>query len=175
MVRSFHRSPRVLARRHGISPKTLAKWKRRTSVAGIPTGPKDARSTVLSTAEEAIAVAFRRRTLLPLDDCLCALQPTVPHLNRSSLHRCLQRHGISPAAANRGRGFSKAQVQDLPDRLFSQRHRQPAPRRARCSLLVATGNTSSTAPDIKAATDAGEPAHSNPPAAAAASKIDAAS
>ena len=40
-------------------------------------------------------VAFRRHTLLPLDDCLYALQPTIPHLTRSSLHRCLQRHGSS--------------------------------------------------------------------------------
>jgi len=40
-------------------------------------------------------VAFRRHTLLPLDDCLFALQPTIGHLTRSSLHRCLQRHGIS--------------------------------------------------------------------------------
>lgn len=28
------------------------------------------------------------------DDCLYALQPTIPYLTRSSLHRCLQRHGI---------------------------------------------------------------------------------
>ena len=34
-------------------------------------------------------------SLLALDDCLYALQPTIPHLTRSSLHRCLQRHGIS--------------------------------------------------------------------------------
>jgi transposase InsO family protein len=32
---------------------------------------------------------------LPLDDCLYALQATRPHLTRSTLHRCLQRHGIS--------------------------------------------------------------------------------
>jgi hypothetical protein len=32
---------------------------------------------------------------LPLDDCLYALQAAIPHLTRSSLHRCLQRHGIS--------------------------------------------------------------------------------
>jgi hypothetical protein len=50
---------------------------------------------VLSLEEEAIVVAFRRHTLLPLDDCLYALQPTIPHLTRSSLHRCLQRNGIS--------------------------------------------------------------------------------
>ena len=50
---------------------------------------------MLSVSEEAIVVAFRKHTLLPLDDCLYALQPTIPHLTRSSLHRCLQRHGIS--------------------------------------------------------------------------------
>jgi len=57
--------------------------------------PREPKSTVLSVEEEAIIVAFRRHTLLPLDDCLYALQPTIPHLTRSSLHRCLQRHGIS--------------------------------------------------------------------------------
>ena len=50
---------------------------------------------MLSVEEEAVIVAFRQHTLLPLDDCLYALQPTIPHLTRSSLHRCLQRHGIS--------------------------------------------------------------------------------
>ena len=28
-------------------------------------------------------VAFRRHTLLPLDDCLYALQPSIPHLRLS--------------------------------------------------------------------------------------------
>ena len=32
---------------------------------------------------------------MPLDDCLYSLQSTIPHLSRSSLHRCLQRHDIS--------------------------------------------------------------------------------
>jgi hypothetical protein len=58
-------------------------------------GPKEVRSTVLTPEEEAAVVAFRKFTLLPLDDCLYALQPSFPHLTRSSLHRCLQRHGIS--------------------------------------------------------------------------------
>jgi len=40
-------------------------------------------------------VAFRRHTLLPMDDCLYALQPSIPHLTRSSFHRCLLRHGTS--------------------------------------------------------------------------------
>lgn len=58
-------------------------------------GPKQAHSTVLSTEEEALIVAFRKHTLLPLDDCLYVLQETIPRLTRSALHRCLQRHGIS--------------------------------------------------------------------------------
>jgi transposase InsO family protein len=87
-------SLRALAKRYGINQKTVAKWKKRSSVADLRTGPKEPRSTVLSAEEEAIIIAFRRHTLLPLDDCLYALQPTIPHLTRSSLHRCLQRHGI---------------------------------------------------------------------------------
>ena len=54
-------------------------------------GPKEPRSTVLSPEDEAVIAAFRRHTLLPLDDCLYALQLSFPHLTRSSLHRCLQR------------------------------------------------------------------------------------
>ena len=50
---------------------------------------------MLSVEEVAVIVAFRRHTLLLLDDCFYALQPTIPHLTRPSLHRCLQRHGIS--------------------------------------------------------------------------------
>ena len=94
-IQNSQESLRALSRRHGINQKTVAKWKCRASTADHPTGPKQAKSTVLSIEEEAIIVAFRKETLLPLDDCLYALQPTIPHLSRSSLHRCLQRHGIS--------------------------------------------------------------------------------
>ncbi len=84
-IQHSQESLRALAKRYGINPKTVAKWKKRTSCADLPTGPKDAKSTVLSLEEEAIIVAFRRHTLLPLDDCLYALQATIPHLTRSSL------------------------------------------------------------------------------------------
>lgn len=84
-----------LAERHGINPKTVQKWKSRDFVHDAPMGPKNVRSTVLTAEEEAAVVAFRRYTLLPLDDCLYALQDSIPHLTRSSLHRCFQRHGIA--------------------------------------------------------------------------------
>src|SRR5262245_12828547 len=84
-----------LAAQHGLNAKTVSKWRKRAFIHDAPMGPKAPRSTVLTAEEEAMAVAFRQNTLLPLDDCLYALQATIPHLTRSSLHRCFQRHGIS--------------------------------------------------------------------------------
>jgi len=81
---------RALSRRFGINPKTVAKWNKRESNADRRTGPTVPRSTVLSIEQEAVLVAFRKHTLLPLDDCLYALQATIPPLTRSSLHRCLE-------------------------------------------------------------------------------------
>ncbi len=93
---------------------SVAKWKKRSSAADVPTGPKDAKSTVLSLKEEAIVVAFRKHTLLPLDDCLYGLQPTIPHLTRSSLHRCLQRHGISRLPEVTGDKLAKKKFKAYP-------------------------------------------------------------
>src|SRR5688572_23287694 len=86
---------RTLAARYGLNPKTVAKWRKRTTTADRPMGPSRPRSSVLTEAEEAIVVEFRRRTLLPLDDVLGNLRETIPTLSRSALHRCLVRHGIS--------------------------------------------------------------------------------
>ena len=94
-IQASQASIRSLAKQYGLNPKTVAKWKQRREVQDAPMGPKQAHSTVLSTKEEALIVAFRKHTLLPLDDCLYVLQETIPHLTRSALHRCLQRHGIS--------------------------------------------------------------------------------
>ena len=101
-IQHSQESLRSLAKRYGINQETVAKWKRRTSVTEVPTGPKQASSTVLSADQEAIVVAFRKHTLLPLDDCLYALQPTLPKLTRSALHRCLQRNGTSRLADVQG-------------------------------------------------------------------------
>ena len=94
-IQGSQESLRALASRYGINPKTVAKWRGRTATADRPAGPKACRSTILSIEDEAMIVAFRKHTLLPLDDCLYALQASLPHLTRSSLHRCLQRHGIA--------------------------------------------------------------------------------
>lgn len=68
---------------------------------------------MLAEAEEALVVAFRRHTQLPLDDCLYALQPSIPHLTRSALHRCLQRLFV---ASGRTTKFAITQLVETADR-----------------------------------------------------------
>src|SRR6266853_6483226 len=116
-IQNSQKSLRTLAKRYGINPKTVAKWKKRGSTADLPTGPQKPKSTALSLEDEAIIVAFRKHTLLPLDDCLYALQATIPHLTRSSLHRCLQRPWHLTASRRGGWQGYKAQVQELSDRI----------------------------------------------------------
>lgn len=54
----------TLAARHGINPKTVAKWRKRTTTTDAAMEPTPV-STVLTVAQEAIIVAFRKHTLLP--------------------------------------------------------------------------------------------------------------
>ena len=83
-IQHSQESVQILAKRLSINPKTVAKWRKRTTVIDAPMGPRPA-STVLTAQQEAIAVAFRQHTLLPLDNCLYALQVTIPSLSRSAL------------------------------------------------------------------------------------------
>jgi transposase InsO family protein len=141
-IQNSQESLRVLARRHGINPKTVAKWKKRTSAADRPTGPKAPRSTVLTLEEDAVIVAFRRHTLLPLDDCLYALQPTIPHLTRSSLHRCLQRHGISRLPEPEGDKPAKKRFKPYPIGYFHIDIAEVRTEQGKLYLFVAIDRTS---------------------------------
>jgi hypothetical protein len=69
-------------------------------VADVPTRPKT--PTVLTTEEEAVIVAFRRYTLLP----------------RSSLHRCLQRHGRGRLPEVEGEKPAKTKFKSYPIGFF---------------------------------------------------------
>jgi len=135
-------SLRSLAKHYGINQKTVAKWKRRCSVSDIPTGPKEPRSTILSIEDEAVVVAFRRHTLLPLDDCLYALQATIPHLTRSSLHRCLQRHGISRLPDVDGDKPEKRKFKSYPLGYFHIDIAEVRTKQGKLHLFVAIDRTS---------------------------------
>jgi hypothetical protein len=131
-----------LAVRYGINPKTVAKWKNRPSVCDLPTGPKRPHSSVFSADEEAVIVAFRRMSQLPVDDCLYALQPTIPHLSRSSLHRCLQRHGLSRMPAMEGDKPTYKRFKRYPIGYFHIDTAQVQTAQGRLRLFVAIDRTS---------------------------------
>ncbi len=141
-IQHSQESLRHLSNRYGINQKTVAKWKKRASVADLPTGPKDPKSTVLSIEDEAIIVAFRRHTLLSLDDCLYALQPTIPHLTRSSLHRCLQRHGISRLPDVEGDKPAKRKFKSYPIGFFHIDIAEVQTAKGKLYLYVAIDRTS---------------------------------
>ena len=65
-IQDSQESVRALARRYGVSTSTstVQKWKKCRSVIDMPMGPKTPASTVLSSDEEAVIVAFRKHMLL---------------------------------------------------------------------------------------------------------------
>lgn len=56
-IQHSQESLRALARRHGVNPKTIAKWRARSDVADRRTGPAEPRSTTISAEQEAVVVA----------------------------------------------------------------------------------------------------------------------
>lgn len=88
-------SIRALAGRHGVNPKTVAKWRHREDCADRRHRRGHRRSTILRPEEESNIVRFRCSTALPLDDCYYALSRSLPHLSRSALYRCMLRHGVA--------------------------------------------------------------------------------
>lgn len=90
-------------------------------------------------------LAFRRHTLLPLDDCLYALQATIPGLTRSSLHRCLQRHGIGRLPDVDSEKVAKKKFKAYPIGFFHIDIAEVQTAEGRLYLLVAIDRTSKIA------------------------------
>jgi transposase InsO family protein len=116
-IQHSQESLRGLARRYGINPKTVAKWKKRASVADLPTGPKEAKSTALGRGrgdrrhltQAHAAAAWWLSVYLAGDDpapgkVVAAPLPATPR--------------NLPAAGGRRRQGRPAQVQNLSDWLL---------------------------------------------------------
>ena len=71
-----------LGRELGNKPKTVAQCRRRATIEDTKTEATEPRSRVLIETEETMVIAFRRHMLQPLDDCIYALPPSIPHLTR---------------------------------------------------------------------------------------------
>ena len=143
-IQRSQESLQTLAIRHGIKPKTVAKWRKRPTFQDAPMGPAPV-STVLTAEEEAVVVAFRRHTLLPLDDCLYALPATIPQLSRSALHRCFQRHGISRLPLNEDGQSPPKKKKDYPISYLHVDFAEMQTEEGRQYLFVAIDRTSKVA------------------------------
>jgi hypothetical protein len=92
---------------------------------------------------------------LPLDDCLYALQRSIPHLTRSALHRCPQRHGLSRLSVVEGDKPGRQTFKRYPigflrfaDLWFTSTSvKYRPPRESSFSSLVSTGRPSSQSPN----------------------------
>lgn len=132
----------AIAEQYGVNQKTVRKWRSRKSVDDAPMGPRAVRSTVLTAEEEAVCVAFRKHTLLPLDDCLYALQATIPHLTRSSLHRLFQRHDISRLPDVKGEKTPRKKFKKYPIGYFHIDIAEVRTEEGKLQMFVAIDRTS---------------------------------
>ena len=98
-------STRALAARYGLNPKTVAKWRKRTTVNDEPMGPRKPRTAALDEAQEARVVELRDRAMLALDDLLGSLREGLPRLGRSALHAASS--GTASASRPKGETDSK--------------------------------------------------------------------
>jgi transposase InsO family protein len=73
---------------------------------------------------------------------LYALQPTIPHLTRSSLHRCLQRHGISRLPDVEGVKPAKKKFKSYPIGFFHIDIAEVRTEQGKLHMFVAIDRTS---------------------------------
>ena len=84
----------TLAARYNINPKTVIKWKNRSTTEDKKCGP-ESKSKSLTPAQEAIAITVRKQNQFSIEDCFYILKPIIPHLSLSSLYRSYKRHGVN--------------------------------------------------------------------------------
>ena len=80
-IQQSKESIQKIAKRYNVNPKTVIKWRSRDSVSDMKMGTKSI-NTVLTETEEAIICAFRKKTLLSLDDCYIL----IPQLNTRHIY-----------------------------------------------------------------------------------------
>lgn len=84
-----------LAQELGVNETTVRRWKARDTTADRSHRPHNLQ-TGFDAVEEEIAVELRTRLGLSLDDITEVMRRCLrPEISRSSVHRCLKRHGVS--------------------------------------------------------------------------------
>ena len=88
-----------LAEELGVHPKTIRRWRKRTTVEDRSHRPKNLQVS-LTEIEERLVCELRKSLALSLDDIVEVMHRCVnPKLSRSAIHRTLQRHALSKKEA----------------------------------------------------------------------------
>jgi len=98
VLRRSDESVAVLAKRYGISEKTVRRWRGRERVEDRSHTAHRLQKT-LNDGQEALVVYLRTHLRLSLDDLLAVVREFIePAMSRSALDRMLRRHGVSRLA-----------------------------------------------------------------------------
>jgi len=94
-IQASSASAAELAQELGVNEATIRRWRSRRDVFDRSCRPKQI-NTSLSLVEEALIQALRKEVGLSLDDIVVVMKRCVREsIARSSVHRCLLRHGLS--------------------------------------------------------------------------------
>ena len=122
--------------------KTVAKWRKRTSVEDLPMSSHEPHSTVLTVEQEAIIVAFVAKRFCRWTIVSTLYRPNIPNLTRSSLHHCLKRHGISRLPEIAGEKITNKKFKQYPIGYFHIDIAEVCTKEGRLYLFVAIDRTS---------------------------------
>ena len=96
-----------LAKKYGVTPATIYKWKKRKDVSDLP-HTRHNLLTSTSEVEEELIVQLRTKLELSVDDITYVMQKCVnKSLSRSAIYRCMKRKNVSklkPAATKKTYG-----------------------------------------------------------------------
>ena len=134
-------SLRVLARRHGINPKTVAKWKKRTSTADLPTGPKGGEVDGADGGARPRSSRIKSGTPSAAIPCCRWTTASTPCSRRSQLspaRRCTAAYsGMAYPGCPASRASRSPRRSSRPTRLASSTSRSP-----RCAQRKASSTSS---------------------------------
>jgi len=93
-ISKSNKSARIHAEKYNVTQGTIYKWKHRCNFQDNPSIRKRLCFT-LNELEEQLICEVKRFTLFSIEDMLQVLNPLIPQLNRSNLHRCLCRNKLN--------------------------------------------------------------------------------
>jgi AcrR family transcriptional regulator/transposase-like protein len=93
-IQESRESVAALARRLGLNPKTIRRWRGRATTEARRPGPQAAASSRLPPETEVAVLMLRSLARLPLDDCHFVAGRLDPGLSRAAVYRCLRRSGF---------------------------------------------------------------------------------